>query len=357
MSQNAPASRRVAPDALAAYVAALFEAAAVPAADARQVAEALVAADQEGVSSHGVMLVPMYLARLRAGSIAAAGRIEVVSERATTVVLDAGNTLGQISAAQAVALAAGRAAEYGMAAVSVRRAFHFGAASRWARRMAEAGCIGIAMSNTRPLMPAPGAAERLVGNNPLAIAMPGGSGGAPLVLDMATSASAMGKIRMAATTGRDIPADWATDAEGRPTTDPAAAIKGMLLPAAGAKGFGLALMVDLLCGALSGGGLTREVQPLYGDSSQPYNCAHFFLALHVPDFQPAESFSARVAEVAQQVRQAARAPGVDRLYTPGEREWQLAQDNAASLALPLPLIEELERCAAECGRAAPLPLQ
>ena len=121
------------------------------------------------------------------------------------------------------------------------------------------------MCNTRPLMPAPGGAERVVGNNPIAIAVPS-DGRRPIVLDMATSEAAMGKIRMAEKAGEAIPGTWAVKADGSATTDPTEAIAGMLLPAAGPKGFGLAFLIDLLCGVLSGGATGAAVQPLYGNA-------------------------------------------------------------------------------------------
>src|SRR5262249_15699484 len=162
-------------------------------------------------------------------------------------------------------------------AVVVRNAFHFGTAGRYARLMADEGCVGIVASNTRPLMPPPGGAEALAGNNPPAIALPT-VGDHPVQGDMAPRPTAMGKIRLAAAAGETIPAGWAIDAGGRPTTDPAAAIKGMLLPAAGPKGFGLAFVLDLLCGGLSEGAIGAEVRPLYGDAREPYRCSHLFLA-------------------------------------------------------------------------------
>src|SRR5262249_37456303 len=150
----------------------------------------------------------------------------------SAIVIDARNALGQLTARQAVALATERAHEIGMAAVAVRNGFHFGTAGRHARTIAAQNCVGIVLSSTRPGRPAPGGAEPLVGNNPIAIALPS-AGEFPVEVDMALSATAMGKIRLAAAAGQSIPVDWAVDADGNPTTDPTAAIKGMLLPAAG----------------------------------------------------------------------------------------------------------------------------
>jgi LDH2 family malate/lactate/ureidoglycolate dehydrogenase len=311
----------VAGDRLEDFVQALFQAVGLPEGASRRVAGALVDADRDGRSSHGVMLVPLYLDRIGHGSVSKITRARVVHDAGTVVVLDAQHALGQLTADQAMATAVERALRHGMGAVAVRRAFHFGTASRYALAAAEQGCVGIAMCNTRPLMPAPGGAEPLVGNNPIAIALPS-TNDPPVVMDMALSAAAMGKIRMAAAEGCEIPASWATDAQGVPTTDAAAAITGMLLPAAGPKGFGLAFMIDLLCGALSSGAWGARVTPLYGDLAVPYDCAHFFLALNVASFRPADDFAAEVAAAAARVQDSTRAPGVTRVYSPGEIEWQ-----------------------------------
>lgn len=337
MSSNAP---RVAADGLITFGAALFARLGVPATGARTTAQALVAADLDGVPSHGVMLVPMYVDRLVAGSVSTAGAASVARDDGSAVVLDAGNALGQITSRQAVELLVGRANEHGLASVAVRNAFHFGAAGYWARALADAGLVGVAMCNTRPLMPAPGGAERLVGNNPLAIALPA-AGGEPLVLDMALSATAMGRIRLAESAGQPIPAGWAVDGEGRPTNDPATAIKGMLLPAAGPKGFGLALMIDLLCGGLSGGAIGAEVKPLYGDPAIPYGCAHLFLAVAPAKFGVEGELAARVAAFAQSVRGSKPASGVERVYAPGDIEIARRKSNAGACPLPADVLEKL----------------
>ena len=284
------ASSKAAPDTVAVdahrlvtAVAEILMAVGIKAEDAEVVATDLVDADLEGVASHGVMLLPMYVDRITKGSVSRLSAGEVVSDRGSAIVIDAGNALGQLTARQAVELAVARAQEIGMAAVAVRNGFHFGTAGRYARLMAAQNCIGIVLSNTRPLMPAPGGAEPLVGNNPIAVALPS-AGEFAVEADMALSATAMGKIRLAAAAGQSIPADWALDADGNPTTDPAAAIKGMLLPAAGPKGFGLAFVIDLLCGGLqrrrgrrrSAAALRRSVAalPLFpflsGDPRRPF---------------------------------------------------------------------------------------
>jgi LDH2 family malate/lactate/ureidoglycolate dehydrogenase len=306
----------------------VFVAAGLPAASAAAVAEGLVDADLRGIPSHGVMLVPMYVERLRAGSVSRAEAAEPVLDAGAIAVLDGGNALGILTGDQAMALAVEKARSFGVGVVVVRHAFHFGGAFRFVQAAAAAGCVGIAAANTRPLMPAPGGARAVVGNNPLAIGVPT-VGGEPIVLDMALSEAALGKIRLAAAEGRAIPATWATDADGAPTTDPEAAIRGLLLPAAGPKGYGLAFMVDVLTGVLSGGAFGAGVNGLYADAATPNDCAHLFIAIDPAAFGERDAFVARVGELAAQVAASPTAPGVERALLPGQLE---AERHAAASA-------------------------
>ncbi|BCB74011.1 Ldh family oxidoreductase [Phytohabitans flavus] len=327
-------------EALSALVARLFEAAGVPADAAATVAEALVEADLRGLPSHGSHLVPVYVERLRQGSVSTRTEPKVLVDAGGIAVLDAGHALGVLTADQAMAVAIAKAREYGVGAVAVRHAFHFGAAGRYARAAAREGFIGIASANTRPMMPAPGGGHPVVGNNPIAIGVPGPraaqseehtadpDGPEPLVLDIALSAVNIGRIRLAAGNGNGIPDGWATDAEGLPTTDPAAALAGMLLPAAGHKGFGLALMVDVLAGVLAGGGYGERVNGLYADTAVPNECGHFFLALDVAAFGDLDGFASRLADLEASVTAPPYAPGVDRVLLPGQRSGERLRDAA-----------------------------
>jgi len=339
---------------LAALVTRLFVAAGIPERSAHAVAEALVDADLEGVSSHGVMLVDMYLDRIRGGSVSADEKAAVVSDRGTAVVLDARNALGQMTADQAIGIAIERARRYGAGIVAVRHGFHFGTARRYAIQAAKADCIGIVMCNTRPLMPAPGGAERVVGNNPIAIAVPS-DGPIPIVLDMATSEAAMGKIRMAEKDGQNIPPSWAVKADGSPTTNPTDAIAGMLLPTGGPKGFGLAFLIDLLCGLLSGGASGAAVQPLYGDASVPYDSSHLFIAIDVAHFGDAATIRATATAAAERIRSGKRAPGVTQLFAPGEPEWRRQASAAGLVTLTPAVVDMLTRMAREL-RVSATPL-
>ncbi len=329
---------------LSKFVAQLFAAAGLGHKAAATVAAGLVEADLEGLSSHGVMLVDMYIERLQKGSVSRRESASVVSERKGAVVLDAGNALGQLTGTQAMTMAIDKAKQFATGIVSVRHGFHFGTAGRYARQAADAGCIGIAMCNTRPLMPAPGGAERVVGNNPIAIALPTDSD-IPIVLDMATSEAAMGKIRMAEKANESIPPTWAVTAQGTPTTNPSEAIAGMLLPSGGAKGFGLSFLIDLMCGLLSQGATGSQVRPLYGDFSVPYDCSHLFIAIDVGHFCDADWFRQQTATAAERIRGGQRAPGVEQLFTPGEPEWRHRQAASGQVRLEPSVVAMLTRFA------------
>lgn len=338
----------VSPDWLNEAAASVFAAAGLSPTAAATVAESLVEADLRGTPSHGVLLAPMYVERLRKGSVSTHETADVVHDAGAVAVLDAGHALGQLTGDQAMDLAVDKARTYGIGAVTVRRAFHFGGAYRYARTAAAAGCVGIAAANTRPLMPAPGGAAAVVGNNPLAVGVP--TAGEPILLDMALSEAALGKIRLAAQEGRDIPPTWATDRDGTPTTDSCAALTGLLLPTAGHKGYGLALVVDILTGVLSGGGFGNRVRGLYADTSAPNDCAHFFLALDVSAFGDRADFEGRVAELAEQITGSPKAPGTERLLLPGQLE---AERQAAARRTGVPLdatvLDALKETAASVG--------
>ncbi|KSV66559.1 hypothetical protein N185_32345 [Sinorhizobium sp. GW3] len=332
---------------LSEFAAQLFERHGVPSEAARYVANCLVLADREGVPSHGTMLVPMYLSRITSGSVDPVSSGRVVSRKAGATVIDAENGLGQITSRVAIDIALEGAREHGVASVAVRRGFHFGTAGHWAAELARSGCIGIAVSNTRPLMPGIGGTEPLVGNNPLAIAVP--SGDEPIVLDMALSAAAMGKIRIAAASGKSIPGDWATDRDGIPTTDPTAAITGMLLPAAGPKGFGLALMLDILAGGLSSGGIGPEVSALYGNLEQPYNCSHFFLALQVDSFRELSSFREAVGTVTDRVRSSRPVDPERPVLAPGDLAIAARENAGEDCPIDLATLHSLSAIAQRLG--------
>lgn len=279
-------------------------------------ADGLVEADARGLPSHGLMLLPMYLDRIKKGSINPTATNELVTDLGALAVFDSHHGLGHSSAQYAMESAIEKAKNHGIAAVVCRNAFHFGGAYRYSKMAASAGMVGVAAANTRPLMPAPGGSKAVVGNNPIGFAVPT-SGETPVVFDMALSEVAMGKIRLADAEGKTIPNTWATDSSGIATTDPAEAIKGMLLPAGGTKGFGLALVIDMLTGVLSGGGFGSRVNGLYANLEIPYNSANFFLAIDASRLD--SGFQDRALALANEVLNSPMSEPGSSARLPGQR--------------------------------------
>lgn len=341
----------VAPERLRATVRDILVAQGCEDAVAATVAWGLVDADLHGVASHGVSRLGIYLERLQSGAVVGVDAVEVVQEWPTGAIIDAGHSFGAWSASRATELCIAKARASGMATVVTRSADHFGRAGAFSERMADAGMVAIVAANTAPLMPAVGGAEAVIGNNPISIAAPGRS--AVPVADMALSAVALGKIIEADRAGADIPPTWATDALGAPTTDPAAARAGLLLPAAGPKGFGLAFFIEVLTGILSGGAIGAEVRSLYKDRERPNDCSHAFIAIDASRFGGAEPVEDRVDRFAAQIRASERAPGVDAILAPGDLERAAAARNADSIVLVPATAVELEQLAAQAGVVSP----
>ncbi|MGM4893199.1 Ldh family oxidoreductase [Tardiphaga sp. 839_C3_N1_4] len=333
------------------FLADLFERAGLPLLASGQMACALVDADVAGLPSHGLSQADMYIRRLRLGSVSSAVKPIVVESRVAMAVLDAQGMFGHLAGDAAMQMAIERSKETGVGVVAVRNSFHFGAAARYTRQASARDCVGIAMCNTKPMMPAPGGLEKLVGNNPLSIALPV-SDGPEFVLDMALSEAALGKIRVYEREGKLLPPTWAVDRNGQPTTDAKAAIDGMLLPSGGAKGFGLSLAINLMCSLLSQGPGGDEVAPLYGDLAKPFLCSLLFLAIDIEHFRPAESFRNEASAELAKIR-GSRAQVPPR--TPGERSWTKRQNDGGRITIPRALSATLNALAEEMGSPERLP--
>jgi LDH2 family malate/lactate/ureidoglycolate dehydrogenase len=342
-------------DDLARLMAGLFAAAGLAPAAAQRVAAALIEADLSGRGSHGVLQADNYLSRLQAGAMSTGDSTAIVSESAGAIVLDAQRIEGHLAAEDAIGIGVDRARRHGIAAVAVRNGFHFGVAGRYARLAAEAECVALVMCNTKPVMAAPGGAERLMGTNPLAIGMP--TNDIPFVFDMATSTGSFGRIRQANAAGRAIPPDWALDAGGEPTTDAAAAMAGFLLPAAGAKGFGLAMAIDMLSGMLADGGWGAGLGAIEDDPSRPTTGSYLFIVIDIGHFRTPEAFRADASAAGARVRGSRRAPGTDQLFTPGERSAQTLARSDGTIGLPSPVVATLARWAATLVVPMPPSLQ
>lgn len=309
--ENAPAA------VLEEFGERLLAAAGMTREESRTVARHVVWASLRGVDSHGVSRIPVYAQRVREGGIVSPTKIETVSETPAVLVIDGGDGVGQVIGEHATDVAVERARRFGVAAVGVRHGNHLGALAAYTHRAAEHGMIGIAMTNASPRIAPTGGAEPLLGNNPWSVAVP--APGRPLVVDMATSVAALGKVRLIQQRGEQLPEGWARDVDGLPTTDPAAAISGLLEPIGGHKGYAISLAVDLLAGVLSGSRDGPDVGVLT-DSARTGGQGHLFLALSVEAFLPVADYERRVGEVADRLRSSRRSPGVDAIHVPGDIE-------------------------------------
>src|SRR5215207_2396152 len=233
----------------------------------------------QGVHSHGVIRVPTYVGQLRAGKINARPSIEVVEDHGGQVVMDGDNGLGQLTAFRANELAIQRGKEHGLAAVALRRSTHCGAMAYYAIRARQHDLIGLAITNAGMNMTPTGGTAKIIGNNPFAMAVPT-TRAWPMVLDMATSVVAGGKLDVARSKAESIPLGWARDKDGNPTTDPVAARAGALEPVGGYKGYGMAVMLDVLAGVLSGG----RFGGMLGTDDGQGGMAQFFMTIDVQRF-------------------------------------------------------------------------
>jgi LDH2 family malate/lactate/ureidoglycolate dehydrogenase len=340
--------RPVDPGRLAEFAAAVLAAVGVPEADARLVADSLVTADLWGHQSHGVLRLSWYVDRIRAGVMQAVTTPETVSDTGALAVVDGHHGVGQVLAAFAARESAHRAREHGVGVVAVRNSNHFGTAAYFTRMAARDGCVAILTTNASPAMAPWGGRRRTVGTNPWSIAAPAGRHDV-LVMDIANTAVARGKVYLARQRGEPIPAGWAIDADGRPTTDPAAAIGGMILPMAGHKGYAIALMMDVLSGVLTGSAFGGAVSGPY-QFERRSGCGHLFMALDVAAFDHPDRFARRMEQLVAEIRSVPLAPGYHEVLYPGELEARAARGNLeAGLSLPRQTLEDLRQLAAATG--------
>lgn len=300
------------------FTSQIFECVGMSVDDAEVMARCLVGANLRGVDTHGVSCIPNYVLNLEEGRVRA--RPDIVVERRTpwAMTVDGGNGMGHVVATRAMRAVVETCAATGIAVATVRHSTHLGAAGLYPLMAADHGYLGVAMVNASATVAPWGSRRPLLGTNPIAVAAPAGRH-PPFVLDLATSAGARRKIRLALELDQPIPPDWALDAEGKPTTDPAKALVGATLPMAGAKGSSLSMMVEVLAGVLSGAGFAGGVGDLYSNHERPVDSGNFLLALDVSVFMPPEEFAARMETLIARVHGLDPAPGVKAVRVPGER--------------------------------------
>lgn len=339
---------------LKSFVQDLLAAQGLTDGDAETAAHALVTADVRGVWSHGVVRAPMYCERLERGVAKARPSIQINRVATAAALMDGDDGLGLIVAPRAMDEAIDIARQHGIGLVGVKRSGHFGMAALYAQQAIDAGCIGLVFTNASPALPPWGARKAFFGTSPLAFGAPTGDG-PPFLVDMAMSTVARGKLKFAAQRGEAIPPGLALDAEGRPTTDGAAAFSGVMLPFGGVKGAALSWMMDVFCGVFTGAAMGGEVANPFKDLERPQNAGHVFIAIRADLFMPLAEFIERMNTVSARAKALPLAEGFDRILSPGEPEaLRAAENKERGVPLTPDVLHSLQETAKRLG--VPFPL-
>ncbi len=345
---------RVNPLRLIEFATEVYRGAGVPEADARLIADTLVQADLWGHQSHGVLRLGWYLDRLRNGVMRPVTQPEFVVDAGAIALIDGHDGVGHVLTALAAQEAIRRAKAHGVAAVGVRHSNHFGTCMYYTRMGAEQGCIMMLATNGGPAMAPWGGRKKIIGTNPWSVAAPAGCH-PPLLVDMANTGVARGKIYLARQRRESIPLGWAINAAGEPTTDPQEAIDGFILPMAEHKGYAIATMIDMLSGVLTGSGFLSAVHSPY-KTAEKSDCGHFLIAVNIEAFQPLAEFNARMERFIGEIKAVPPAQGFTEVFYPGEREARNdIKNRTAGLQLPQDTLTDLTRIAGETGLEAKLP--
>ncbi|OLS38153.1 lactate dehydrogenase [Alkalihalophilus pseudofirmus] len=288
--------------------------------------DALIRANLEGVDSHGISRLSIYAKRIMEGRINADPEIKIEKKGSSVLVVDGDNGLGQAVSAKAMSEGLSLVKESGAVAVSVKNSNHFGTASYFCQMAAERGVVALAFTNSPSGIPPWGGTKAFFGTNPIAFGFPTGTK-EPVIIDMSTSVVARGKIILAAKQGQSIPKGWAIDEEGNETEDAKEALKGAVLPVGGAKGYALALAVEVLTGLLSGAAFGPHVQNIYDNGADQANVGHFFILLDVEKFMPEGVFYSLMEQLLSEIKETPKAEGVEEILYPGERRARALSKN------------------------------
>jgi len=351
-------------DPLKALCRRVFEQLDVAPADAEVTADVLVQADLRGIGSHGVARLRRYVNGLREGQMVARPKITIVHDTSTTILIDGGGGLGPPIGVRGMMTAVAKAKEIGVGFVAVRNSNHYGIAGYYAMMALEHDCIGISMTNADCLVVPTFGRDAKLGTNPISVAVPSG-GELPFVLDMATSVIPKGKIEVYQRSGEELPLGWATDERGIASTDAERVLHnlntragGGVLPLGGVgelfgghKGYGLAFLVDILCGVLPGAGYADTIYPKTPEGKPlPANVGHFFGALRVDGFRPLDEFRAAMDDIIRRIKASPKAEGKQRIYIHGEKEFEAAEKRMVQgIPLSPKVAADLKAIAQEIG--------
>jgi LDH2 family malate/lactate/ureidoglycolate dehydrogenase len=354
MADAGTATIRVSVPRLEAFIAQAFEAVGIGGGEARAIADLMVRADVQGSEGHGVFRLPQYIRRIKGGAVNVKPDIRVAREATGMALVDGDNGMGHLVMRFAAQKAIEKAKQSGVAWVGVKWSNHAGPASLYASMPLEHDMIGLylAVGNANHLPPW-GGIDMLLSTNPIAVAVPADEE-LPIVLDMATTVAAYGKVKTKAQRGEMMPEGWMMDRKGKPLLDPKRANEGFLLPIGGYKGYGLALIFGLLAGTLNGAAMGKDVVDFNADDTTPTNTGHVIVAINVAAFQPVEQFKKNVDALVRDIRGSRRLPGVDRIRLPGEGSYAARADRLENgIPLPAPLLAGLNQLATEL-KIAPL---
>lgn len=328
----------------------------VPHDRAAMVAESLVLADLRGVDTHGINRLAGYIHRINCGVLDPSPELSFIQKSPVMYHLDAKNTFGFVSGCMAIDKGIEAASTFGLAVVAVKNSNHYGMGATYVLRAIKQGYAAMAFTNASRAMPAWGSKEALLGTSPLAVGVPGGPKGGDFVLDMTPTVAARGKIRKAARRGESIPEGYALDEHGAPTTDPVAALKGVMLPIGGPKGSGLAMMMDIFGGLLTGSSFAGEVNDQYKVTTEPQGVGHWFMVFKPSMFLDSEdAVGHRMDVLLERVRCSEKAEGVTRILTPGENA-NTVEKQRRSMGIPFTTdeIEALNKFANASGSGVKL---
>ncbi|TFY96319.1 Ldh family oxidoreductase [Ramlibacter humi] len=347
-----PDADRVPVAQLSRFMAAALRKLGLPEGDASLVAQLMAEAEAQGSDGHGAIRLAPYARRIRAGGYNLKPDIRVVQEKPAMALLDGDNGFGHLVMHKAAQIAIEKAKQCGVAWVGARLSNHAGPASIYARMPLAHDMVGLyfAVGNANHLPPW-GGLDMLLSTNPVAVAVPAGEE-PPVVLDMATTVAAYGKVKAKAQRGEQMPEGWMIDRTGQPLTDPKRAAEGFLLPIGGYKGYGLALVIGLLAGTLNGAAMGRDVLDFNQDFRTTTNTGQAICVIDPAAFGDVTGFKARVDQVIRDMRGAERMPGVDRIWLPGEQSHEKRlRSERGGLVLPAALREQLDALGAELGLA------
>ena len=338
-----------APDRLADWTRRAYEAVGVPRDDAALIARLYVQTSLRGIDTHGMVWVPRSIDHIRSGGARAKTKVSTLGDHGPCLALDAGFGIGQVAGFQAMQRTIMNARAFGVGVTTLRHNNHFGAADNYAMMALEHDMIGLATTNADAAMAPWGGRTRMFGTNPIAMAVPAGQA-FPVVMDFATSVVSRGKFRQYLRDGLALPAGWALDSAGRPTTDPAEALAGLCLPIGGHKGYAIGLMVTILTGVLSGGRLDTDV-PIIGEvPGREQGSSQLFAALRVDAFQPLDEFEGRMDELIRRIAASERVDPAQPILLPGQREHQTAaRRRERGIPVPENVVETLRKTSDELG--------